>query len=61
MSPPKFTFVTKVYHPNISSETGEVSVDILRGNWFTNLQIFSVVLSIQSLLPDPNPDDPLES
>ena len=36
-------------------------MDILKKNWSPALQIRSVLLSIQSLLASPNPDDPLNN
>ena len=56
MLPPKFIFITKIFHPNIS-EDGIVSVDILRNNWSPSLRTRTVILSIQSLLGDPNIND----
>ena len=53
--PPRFVFNTKIYHPNISS-LGVVSIDILQDQWSTTLTFEKTLISIQSLLDDPNPD-----
>ena len=60
MAPPKVRFMTKIWHPNIDN-IGIICLDVLKDKWSPALQIRTVLLSIQALLSDPNPDDPLNN
>ncbi|XP_065360730.1 uncharacterized protein LOC135954479 [Calliphora vicina] len=61
--PPTFKFVTPVYHPNIDN-SGKICLDLLRmpptGSYNPAITLESILLSIQLLLANPNPDDPLQ-
>ena len=58
-SPPKIKMKTKVFHPNIKNE--EICLDIIKEDrWSPALTVEKILLSISSLLDDPNPDDPLD-
>ncbi|KAJ7331836.1 hypothetical protein JRQ81_014016 [Phrynocephalus forsythii] len=60
--PPKMRFLTPIYHPNIDS-SGRICLDVLRlppkGSWRPSLNIATLLTSIQLLMNEPNPDDPL--
>lgn len=56
--PPKPTFITPVYHPNINRQ-GAICVSFLKEEWSPALTISRLLISLQSFLVDPNPRDPL--
>ena len=56
--PPKMRFISKVYHPNVSSANGAICLDILKDQWSPALTLKTALLSLQALLSSPEPDDP---
>ena len=59
--PPKMKFETKIWHPNISSQTGAICLDILKDEWTPALTIRTALVSLQALLSCPEPDDPQDA
>ncbi|KAI9579614.1 ubiquitin-conjugating enzyme E2-22 kDa-like [Glossina fuscipes] len=59
--PPNVRFITKIWHPNISSATGAICLDILKDNWAAAMSLRTVLLSLQVLLDAPEPDDPQDA
>lgn len=54
-------FETKIWHPNISSQTGAICLDILKDEWSPALTIRTALLSLQALLCAPEPNDPQDA
>ena len=59
--PVKMKFITKVYHPNVSSASGAICLDILKDAWSPVLTLKSTLISLQSLLCSPEPRDPQDA
>ena len=75
LTPPKMSFLTKMYHPNIF-KSGDVCISILNSrpgnyfdeksalmdeNWKPTLGVREIVYSVLSMLTDPNHDSPANS
>ncbi|XP_076749557.1 ubiquitin-conjugating enzyme E2 T [Xylocopa sonorina] len=60
--PPRITFCTPIYHPNIDSK-GRICMDLLnmppKGSWKPTIGLKNLLDAVQCLLGNPNPDDPL--
>ena len=56
-SHPNARFLTKILHPNVDNETGNVSMSWLEaGEWSPAMRVIKVVIGIVSLMDDPNFD-----
>jgi len=59
--PPKMKYLTKIWHPNISSQTGAICLDILKDQWSPALTIKTALLSLQALMCSAEPGDPQDA
>ncbi|KAF2718685.1 hypothetical protein K431DRAFT_322260 [Polychaeton citri CBS 116435] len=59
--PPEMRFITKIWHPNVSSQTGAICLDTLKEAWSPILTLKSALISLQSLLSSPEPKDPQDA
>ncbi|KAL0094477.1 hypothetical protein J3Q64DRAFT_1652421 [Phycomyces blakesleeanus] len=59
--PTKIKFITSIYHPNISSQTGAICMDILKDGWSPIMTIKASLLSLIILLSSPVPEDPQDA
>ncbi|KAL9419019.1 hypothetical protein AB3S75_036886 [Citrus x aurantiifolia] len=58
--PPQVKFETMCFHPNVD-QYGNICLDILQDKWSSAYDCRTILLSIQSLLGEPNPESPLNS
>lgn len=58
--PPQVKFETMCFHPNVD-QYGNICLDILQDKWSSAYDCRTVLLSVQSLLGEPNTDSPLNS
>ena len=52
--PPLVRFATKILHPNVDSENGNIRLDILAQKWRPEMTILTVLTALYSLLVKPN-------
>lgn len=55
--PPQVKFINKMYHPNIYSD-GNVCFTLFSTRWKPSLNISDILIGLQQLLAQPNPNSP---
>ncbi|KAE9386340.1 hypothetical protein BT96DRAFT_867973 [Gymnopus androsaceus JB14] len=58
-APPKCSFATKIFHPNVSS-SGEICVNTLKKDWKSTYGIGHILVTVKCLLIYPNPESALD-
>lgn len=57
--PPSVRFMTRVWHPNVDYPSGAICLDLLKDTWSPSLTVRTLLISILSLLDEPNNASPL--
>ena len=52
--------MTKIYHPNVKSDTGDICADLISNGWGPTLNVKHCLEVLRSMLITPNPDSPVE-
>lgn len=56
---PKVVFKTRIFHPNVHFDTGEICLDVLKSDWCPAWNLEAICRAITALLSSPNADSPL--
>jgi len=59
--PPEARFTTRIYHPNIKSDTGEICAELYQADWAPTRNVRHVIEAIMSTLINPNPEHAVEN
>lgn len=59
LAPPTITFDTKIFHPNVHFDKGDVCLDILKKEWSPAWGLQAACRAVLALLSDPDADSPL--
>eukprot|EP00003_Mantamonas_plastica_P000719 TRINITY_DN10559_c0_g2_i4.p1 TRINITY_DN10559_c0_g2~~TRINITY_DN10559_c0_g2_i4.p1 ORF type:complete len:145 (+),score=54.09 TRINITY_DN10559_c0_g2_i4:490-924(+) len=57
---PTVKFISPCFHPNVD-QYGNICLDILKDKWSAVYNVSTLLMSIQTLLGDPNNDSPLNT
>eukprot|EP01062_Namystynia_karyoxenos_P073518 TRINITY_DN7031_c0_g1_i1.p1 TRINITY_DN7031_c0_g1~~TRINITY_DN7031_c0_g1_i1.p1 ORF type:complete len:203 (+),score=50.68 TRINITY_DN7031_c0_g1_i1:91-609(+) len=59
MAPPQASFATKIFHPNVHFDSGEICLDVLKQAWSPAWTIPSLCQAIRTLMNHPEATSPL--
>lgn len=60
-APPRAYFLTKLFHPNVAPDSGEVCVNTLKRDWRPELGLEHALLAVKCLLIAPNAESALNA
>ncbi|KAG6462203.1 ubiquitin-conjugating enzyme E2 S [Manduca sexta] len=60
-APPRAYFLTRLFHPNVAPDTGEVCVNTLKRDWRPELGLEHALVALRCLLIAPNADSALNA
>lgn len=58
--PPKIKFLTKIYHPNVKTDTGEICMQAIESKWVPTLNASFIAQAVMTLIRSPSADNALE-
>ena len=58
--PPKIKFLTKIYHPNVKTDTGEICMQAIESKWVPTLNASFIAQAIMTLIRSPSVENALE-
>ncbi|KIY64906.1 ubiquitin-conjugating enzyme [Cylindrobasidium torrendii FP15055 ss-10] len=58
---PAIKFDTPCFHPNVALDSGAICLDILQDKWSAVYSVQTILISLQSLLGEPNNASPLNN
>ena len=58
--PPKINFKTKIYHPNVKTDTGEICTQAIEDKWTPTLNAKFIIEALITVIKTPNAENAQE-
>ena len=58
---PVMKFKTKIYHPNVKTETGEICDQAIKNSWVPTLNANYIIKMLKELIENPSTEAPMEA